>query len=114
VRDLELIRDILFWIESYGPAKAAMDVKIAGRRASDIAYHLKLLRDAQYIEAVDASFLWQAKFIPTGLTWQGSSFIEAARNDTVWEKTKAQLAGNLNEISLDCIWTTLIEVSQFG
>ena len=88
-RDMDLIRAILLEMEQ-APSR---DIKIHARGYSpeQIAYHLKLLKQAGLIEAIDQTNFDGLAFIPTSLTWQGHEFLEATRNEGVWQKLKAEL-----------------------
>jgi predicted transcriptional regulator len=51
-------------------------------------YHIKILAEADLIDATDASSSDQYYYIPNALTWNGHEFLDAIRNDTVWNKLK--------------------------
>ncbi len=100
-RDMDLARKILFAVEAcddpWGPN---VDLKIEGYSDQAVSCHVKILAEAGLIEADDVSemgpdgFKWWAKF----LTWQGHEFLEAARDDIRWNKTKklvSEKAGGL-------------------
>jgi len=90
-RNMDLARMILFEIEKceepWGPHQ---ELKIESFSSQEISYHIKLLYQAGLIEAEDAStmgpngFCWFAG----SLTWEGHEFLEAARDDNRWNKTK--------------------------
>jgi hypothetical protein len=83
-RDLDLIRTILIAVES-GDPKAELPCT-----QEEFAYHAALLKDAGLIEgavALDNKGQPRAAHI-TRLTWTGHEFLDAARNDTVWNAAK--------------------------
>jgi hypothetical protein len=97
-RDLELIREILLrldqntadkdWLTTAGFPEASRDA---------VAYHVELLEEAGLAEA--AIGLVEAAARPaTGvyfrverLTREGHDFLDAVRNDAVWDRTKETL-----------------------
>jgi hypothetical protein len=100
-RDMDLARRILFAIENcddpWGPQGS---LEIEGHSDRMTAYHIKILAQAGLIEAQDVSemgedgFQWWAG----SLTWEGHEFLEAARDETRWNKTKklvSEKAGGL-------------------
>jgi len=91
-RDMDLVRKILLNIESQESQRYQGDVEIEGYSKEVVNYHLLLLVEAGLITAVDASSQAGFYFIPDRLTWEGHEFIEAARNDTVWNQAKEQMA----------------------
>jgi hypothetical protein len=91
-RDMDLIRNILFSIERF-PAEGGGEIlKLEGHTDNDISYHVMLLDEAGLIKAVDLSASSDILFIPIRLTWQGHEFLDAARDDTRWNKTKDAMA----------------------
>jgi hypothetical protein len=85
-RDMDLIRKILLAVEeSAGEARIP---EIDGYTAVEIAYHSRLLLDAELITALDASSHDGEAYLITGFTWSGHDFLDASRNDTVWNKAK--------------------------
>ena len=87
-RDLDLVRKILFQVEEKGQARGLVDLEIPGYPPEQIAHHVWLLQDAGLIEAQDLSTSLGFDYRPKKLTWVGHEFLDAARNDTVWRKTK--------------------------
>jgi hypothetical protein len=102
-RDLDLIRAILFKIESDGK------VEIPGHyKNSEIADHAKLLEDG---DLIDTFILPNRHGIAIGagtggLTWAGHNFLEKIRDEATWAKTKAYVMKHSPE------WTiALLKVS---
>jgi len=52
--------------------------------------------------------IWKAK----RLTWAGHEFIEAARNDTVWHKTKTLVKEKTGTLTLEVLKLGLTEVTK--
>ena len=90
-RDLELIRLLLLEVEKNENPTRAVDVNIQGFAAVEIAYHLKLLRDAGFIVAKDDSTETEMKYRPKSLTWDGHEFLGATRNNSVWRQVTVKL-----------------------
>ncbi len=87
-RDLDLIRQILIRIEECPDPQGPGEIQIEGYSSEQISYHIKLLAGAGLIEAHDLSASGDIYWLAGGLTWQGHEFLDAARNDTVWNRTK--------------------------
>jgi hypothetical protein len=83
---MELIRKILLAVEqsSGKPAVPAID----GYASEEIAYHSRPLLDARLITALDASSHDGEVYLITEMTWAGHDFLDASRNDTVWNKAE--------------------------
>jgi hypothetical protein len=92
-RDMDLARKILFEIESQPSADNLIDLKFDGYSDEEIPYHVMLLDEANLIEADEVAELGaQSHWFPIRLTWQGHEFLDAARDDTRWNKTKDAMA----------------------
>jgi hypothetical protein len=85
-RDIDLVRTLLIKIEAL-PDTNGHPVSVEGHDPAEICEHLKLAQEAGLIEA---------RFLPGGtecaalrLTWAGHEFLDAARENRIWEKAKA-------------------------
>jgi hypothetical protein len=66
------------------------DLDLRDRPAEEIAYHLKLLIDAGF---VDAEPYLSGGFGIKTITWRGHEFLDDTRDPTVWKKAKERAAG---------------------
>lgn len=92
-RDMDLVRRILFKVEEQPSGYAPSKLEIERYTREQVGYHAYIMKEAGLVEAVDTSS-WdthspQADIIR--LTWQGHEFLDAARDDTVWEKAKSTI-----------------------
>jgi hypothetical protein len=87
-RDMDLIRKVLFEMEKWPLSGGGSDLEIQGYSGEEVTYHIMLLVEAGLIKALDASSRSGPAFIPVRLTWQGHEFLDAARDDTRWNKAK--------------------------
>ncbi len=88
-RDMDLIRKILFKVEEAQTFTDPIRVKIEDYSQDAIYYHVKLLKQAGYIEAVCFGTGDNPNWYPLSLTWQGHEFLDAARDDMRWNKAKS-------------------------
>jgi hypothetical protein len=84
-RDIELVRLLLLQCET-----SSSPAELANYSQQEKIYNLVLMKDAGLI---DVHFLEGNDVLPYGfrdlrLTWAGHDFIDAARNDTIWNKAK--------------------------
>lgn len=112
---MDLCREILRQVEA-SPDTASVPVKVEGRSAEELSYHVKLLAEAGLIEAASAEEEFveekpsggirkkiQPVYSPVSLTWQGHEFLDASRDDTVWKKAKERLAGTAGALTFDLV-----------
>ena len=91
-RDMDLVRVILIEMEEHQNPNTAVRLECPGYSPDQIGQHVKLLEQAGLIEAKDATGLTTGiKWTPLSLTWKGHEFLDATRNEGIWQKLKAEL-----------------------
>ena len=96
-RDMELVREILLKVEEMPFDGAFHDICIEGRSPKAISYHVMLLHEAGFIEAMDLGVCWK----PIRLTYSGHEFLDAARSDAVWDKAKTAVVERTGVLTLE-------------
>jgi hypothetical protein len=83
-RDMDLIRQILLTAETN---ENKIDAKFTNE---EIGYHAWLLKDAEFLDAIIARDRRNQPngCVLQGLTWQGHEFLDAMRDDTLWNRAK--------------------------
>ena len=109
-RDMDLCRDILLKLEDEPFDPGLVKVEISGKTEEEISYHLMLLNQAGLVKAVDLlnstqRMKWRAMF----LTWDGHEFLEASRNQGIWDRTKKAIADKSVGMSFEIVKALLIE-----
>jgi hypothetical protein len=110
-RDMDLVRKILFAIEAHPKPRDWVPIELQNASEKEISYHIKLLGQAGLIEVEDVStmgkdgFEWKAK----SLTWEGHEFLEAARDDNRWNKTKKIVAEKGGGLIFEVLKQALIQ-----
>ena len=104
----DLVREILLNMEkkvSYDTFSSFEDEDILilapGNELATIFYHIKKMREAGLINALDAQATGKpyAVLIPTDLTWGGHQFLDNIRDDSRWKTIKAKVgAASLNTL----------------
>lgn len=110
-RDMDLARKILFAIEESEGECGPDDIKIEGYSDQIVYYHIKILAEAGLIEAEDIStmgengFQWWAK----SLTWQGHEFLDAARDNSRWDKAKKLVSEKVGSLMFEALKIALTQ-----
>ena len=103
-RDLELIRKILIEIENKTSVSGWIVPELNGYAQDQIHYHIYLLGQANLIEVQNISSKESVgAFAAKNLTWAGHEFLNATRNDTLWQKIKSSLGRQISEVTFDVI-----------
>ena len=115
-RNLDLIRTLLLEIEAHNDPTDTMRVRGDGYSALDVQYHLKLLRDAGLIVAVDHSSGSTLDYRPKSVTWHGHEYLDAVRSDTIWRQVQAKLKDMSMDAPLSVIQQLAIKLvsAQLG
>ena len=90
-RDMELIRKILNKIKECSTPYGLDNIpQIDGYSNQQISYHIKILCDAGLVDATQSEEFGAEydDFFSINLTWPGQDFIDAAGDDTIWDKAK--------------------------
>ena len=109
---MDLCRRILLQLEEQEQPAGWVDFGIEGYSSDEVSYHVRLLADAGLIEARDLTTMQSAEWKPKRLTWAGHEFIDAARNERIWCKTKALVIEKTGALTLDLLKAGLAEVAR--
>lgn len=111
-RDLDLMRKILEKLEDE-QEKLINNLEIENYSNYEIMYHFIIMDEAGLIRCERESTPDRViKVYPFGLTWQGHEFLEAARNDSIWEKAKNISKSRIGTMPFDVIKALLISIAK--
>ena len=117
-RNMDLIRNILLYFEDRESFAVDRDPQIEGYDKNTIQYHLQLLAQADLIvyEASRSSTNPERliEVYPLALSWAGHEFLDAARNDTLWNKAKGRLLEVTGGLSLGLLQALLTHYAKQG
>jgi hypothetical protein len=105
---MDLLREILIEIEKLPPNQRWATEPLLGYSREEVVYHVKLAQDDDLVDA---------RFAPSGtqavvfrLTNAGHEFLDAARNDTVWEKAKELAKSATGTLTVQALKLALAKV----
>ena len=107
-RDFDVIRRILAYMEDLTEVvqivgEYCKPVEEFGIDIKTLAFHIHLLLDAKYIDATITPTTGRCIIVLRRITWAGCEFIEAAKNDGVWNKAKEALKKHITSYPLDVL-----------
>lgn len=113
-RDIELIRQILFAIEKLEHGIPRGNIEIEGYSEEEIGYHVYLMDDAGLIIGMDATSLSSLSpfMMPQNLTWAGHDFLDAARDDTVWNGVKKKIEAVSGAVTFELLTALLVQTTK--
>ncbi|MEA5620826.1 DUF2513 domain-containing protein [Cronbergia sp. UHCC 0137] len=100
-RDMDLIRQILFQIESHESGYAPNNIIVDGYTNEQIGYHIFIMIEGGLVKGIDVSSTHSSspQAIVRRLTFSGHEFIDAARSESVWKKAKNLLEAQGSSIN---------------
>lgn len=86
----DLVRAVLLAIEAsdHDPFEWIGDLNIEGYTKKLVSYHVQLLDEAGFIEAVDLSTIGEYYWAPKRLTYRGHEFLNGIRDPKAWSFAK--------------------------
>jgi hypothetical protein len=111
-RDMELIRKILFLLESREEHKAILELPIEGYERDVVRHHMLLLAQAGFVdfeqEKTETNRIIRAHVF--GLSWAGHEFLDAIRSEKVWRKLLKYMKEKGGSLPFDLLKTLGIEL----
>ena len=106
-RDMDLVRKVLLEVEA-GPGFAASKIEIEGYTQEQIGYHILIMCEAGLVRGSPTTAMndTSPRAIAGRLTWAGHEFLDAARDDTRWQKamnTVRRIGGVTLPVLLDVL-----------
>jgi hypothetical protein len=100
-RDMDLVRMIVFAIESHEHGSMDKMVVIDGYSEEQVGYHAHLMEQAGLIDGFDTSSreVDSPTVQPTSLTWAGHEFADNARSETTWNKARTTIAATVGTVA---------------
>jgi len=104
-RSLDLIREILLSVENYEPERIGRLQSISPRDFSGTEpqnwHHIKMLHEAGLLDVAGKPDM-QLNYAIHGMTMAGHDFLDAIRDQSVWDQTKKRL-GDAGGWTLDLV-----------
>lgn len=110
--DMEIVRGILLAMEAHPHGFAPPTIELDGYTQEQIGYHVMLMAQAGLVEGHSTTHhgsrspSWAAR----NLTWAGHQFIEAAREESRWQKAKTQVKDKTGALSFELVKRLLYDL----
>ncbi len=106
-RDLSLIRAILLEMERRSETDAGRPIVVEGYDDDTVKYHALLAIEGGLIEAGEHGSNGRDTLSPRGLTEEGRSFLDLARDEGTWNRTLQRCQTCIGSIPIDVFHTML-------
>lgn len=102
-RDLDLVRDILRYVE--GSEGGAVDLSGMDAGIKTLAFHAELMAARGLIECSVArdAFGEPMDVEVSGITWEGYDYLDAIRSPKVWKRAKEVISSTVGDTSLSVV-----------
>lgn len=109
-RDINLVREILLWATAQEIAGIYRNPSLPEYAEDQIAHHVHLMWQAGLVDATDTTSNSSAgpSAILISVTWAGHDFIDAARDNTIWNKTKSKVLSSGAAFTFDLLKDFLV------
>lgn len=111
-RNMDLARAILLAIEESDSVVGFLRFTISGATDAEVSYHVMLLHEAGLIEAHDASGMNAHQWFPERLTWAGHEFLDASRDETMWNKAKKLIQDKGGSLTFEILKEVLVNLAK--
>lgn len=109
-RDMNLARRILFALEKKPLNEILSPEDIQDVSEQEVSYHIMLLAEAGLLKTIDGSSASDIYIFASRLTWEGHEFLDAARDDSRWEKAKKMVTEKGGGLAFDVLKEVLIKL----
>lgn len=99
-RDIDLVRHILLAVEDADRPVKARELVGEDRTFPEVVYHIELLRAHGLVDADVTRMRGATSAVVKGLTWEGCDYLDAMRDDRVWERAKVAVAAAVGTTTL--------------
>lgn len=113
-RGMDLVRKILLEASAREGACMGKNPAIEGYSDDQVAHHVYLMKHGGLVEAAE----WRPldgsppTAILTSVTWVGHDFLDAARNETVWNQARAKAGAAGVELSFATLKELLVATAK--
>jgi len=111
-RDMDLIRKILLEIESHEHGDAPQNFSVEGYSKETVGYHVHLLGEAHLLEVTHSTVYGDRspQAIPLNMTWDGHDFLDACRDENIWNRAKSEIGERVSSVSFGVLKQVLVKI----
>ncbi len=107
-RDMDLVRKILIHLVDH----EGKECRIDGVDDQTVVRHMGLMIQAGLLDGDHYQSGDEHSVAINGITWAGHDFLDASRNETVWQKAKTKLAEVGGQTSFAVLVSVLTDISK--
>lgn len=111
-RDMDMVRSILLAVEANPTDEPMREIDVPECSQDELVYHLSLVYDAGFINALTSGGLKGGHIAPLSLTWSGHEYLEVIRDNAIWSKTKKTIKEKGGALSFELIKSVAMQYAK--
>lgn len=101
-RNMDLIRQLAMKIESANTHLMTREMEVENFSSSELYYHCVLMNEAGLVEAhIADTGDEESEAIIYRLTWKGHDFLDAARDEKLWNQITKAIKGRVTSVTFE-------------
>ena len=113
-RDMDLVRAILLAVEEADRPVRAQEVVPEGYTFAEVVYHVELLKAHGLVDARVTRSKGAVVAEVLGLTWDGCDFLDAMRDDRVWERAKCAVREAVGSTTMGVVKAACVKAAEMA
>lgn len=110
MREMNLVREILKWAADQEESGIDGNPSFPEYTDEQVDYHVYIMWQAGLVEAIDISTMGDSgrAAMLSSVTWAGHDFLDAAKDNTVWERAKKKVLSSSASFTFDLLKDLLV------
>lgn len=110
-RDMDLVREILRRVRSLETFDRPVWIAIEGQPQALVSYHIQIMAEYGLLDAISLGSNDGPDWRPLRLTWDGQDFLDAAENDTRWQRAR-EIMGQAQGFGFEILKQVLMDLAR--
>lgn len=111
-RDMDTVRSIMLAVEEADRPVRAQEVVPEGCTFAETVYHIELMAAHGLLDARVTRAKGSVVAEVQGLTWDGYDFLDAMRDDRVWERAKRAIRESVGSTTMGVVKAACVKVAE--
>lgn len=110
-RDMDLVREILRRVRSLETFDRPVSITIEEQPQTVVSYHIQIMAEYGLLDAISLGSNDGPDWRAMRLTWDGQDFLDAAENDTRWQRAR-EIMGQVQGFGFEILKQVLMDLAR--